>query len=430
MSEATAPMPMTVVDAFLGASLLSAIGDDERRYQAIRDTVRDLTNNLSNNSSELLRFSRLAFEPNPDSRDPALEFVYDALKANWKLIDNVFPQERPVTLLRVVMLEVIAQVCEDERAAAVVYHANISAAAHRRYGQAEGVVVSRLFSAAGEKAEAYTAHLWDGEAGDDEEAAAPEVSVMVPKSVKVDVETLQDALVAAVGPNDRNNTAPKASVKNTNWPHSGPPWSYEFPPIAAPAIATAIRGAVMSSLNTMATATTESLNTALQELVEDVHQAHRSAPRPLQVLWWMQALYSPTVRRSYRDLEVVAAATLMPHDLLDLNIMPCPEGVVHVLGEAARNAVADHEEAQRARATVSTWLGRLGEARARESVQSAVAQPAGVTDDASLLGAARAAVHGLPLPGLGELGDAEVTPRQLAMWLLRDLVAERLAESV
>ena len=84
--------------------------------------------------------------------------------------------------------------------------------AHRRYGQGEVVIVESILAAAGTKAEAYASHLIEGEESDAEEI--PSVTVASLKSVSVDVETLQDALVAAVGPTNSAGVVPEAPKAN------------------------------------------------------------------------------------------------------------------------------------------------------------------------------------------------------------------------
>ncbi len=424
---------MRIIDQFLQANLLSTLGSDEQRYKHVAQAAEDVTARLAKAPAELITFSQVAFQPAPDSSDPAIVLVYDALKAHWKLIDNVYAQERPVTLLRAVMLEVVSRLCaSDKRLAAIVYHANASAFAYRRYGHAEAAVVSSILADAGEAAEAFAAEALFGVSSEN----VPVIEVNIPepsaKSVAVDTAALQDGLFAAVGPHDTQGRPPKTTPANNHWPNAGSPWSHAYVPIAAPVIGKAISGSVQSGLMALATATSKAVTDSLSTVVEDVRRATRSMPRHLNILWWMQALYSPTLRRSYRDLDVVVAAVAMAHDLMDLDVVPCPESVVHILGEAVRDAVADQEQQHRAPATLANWLQLLGVGDAGKVLRSVVGEgPALASRAAPLLAVVRTVLHGHTPPRamLGELLEAEVTPRELAMWLFRDLVAERLARS-
>lgn len=433
MTDDTAQAPMRIIDQFLQANLLSTLGSDEQRYKHVTQAVEDVKARFAQAPAELITFSQVAFQPAPDPSEPSIALVYDALKAHWKLIDNVYAQERPVTLLRAVMLEVVSRLCAShKRLAAIVYHANASAFAYRRYGHAEAAVVSSILADAGEAAEEFAVEAFFG--ASDEDAPVIEIKIPAPseKSVTVDTATLQDGLVAAVGPSDAQGKAPKTTPVNGNWSNGAPSWSYAYPPIAAPAIGNAIKGSVQSGLTALATATSEALTASLSTIVEDARRAARSMPQHLRILWWMQALYSPTLRRSYRDLDVAVAAVAMAHDLLDLDVVPCPESVVHILGEAVRDAVADHAQQHRAPATLANWLQLLGTGDVGKALRSVVGEGQALASRAApLLAVVRAVLHGHTPPHaiLGELLEVEVTPRELSMWLFRDLVVERLARS-
>jgi len=433
MSDDTPQVSMRIIDQFLQANLLSTLGSDEQRYKHVAQAAEDVEARLTKAPAELITFSQVAFQPAPDSSEPAIALVYDALKAHWKLIDNVYAQERPVTLLRAVMLEVVSRLCaSNNRFAAIVYHTNASAFAYRRYGHAEAAVVSSILADAGEAAEAFAVEAFFGVS--DENVPVTEVEIPAPseESVAVDIATLQDGLVAAVGQHDGQGKAPTTTPVNGYWTNSGASWSYAYPPIAAPVIGNAISGSLQSGLTAFATATSKAVTASLSAVVEDARRAARSTPQHLSILWWMQALYSPTLRRSYRDLDVAVAAVTMAHDLMDLDVVPCPESVVHVLGEAVRDAVADHEKQHRGPATLASWLQLLGAGDARSVLRSVVGEGSALASRAApLLAVVRAVLHGhTPSRAvLGELFEAEVTPRQLAMWLFRDLLAERLARS-
>lgn len=433
MSDVTPQASMRIIDQFLQANLLSMLGSDEQRYKHVAQAAADVAAHLAKVPADLITFAQVAFQSAPDSSEPAIALVHNALKAHWKLIDNVYAQERPVTLLRAVMLEAVGRLCaSDNRLAAIVYHTNASAFAYRRYGHAEAAVISRILADAGEAAEAFAVEGFSGGSGED--VSITEVKIPVPsaKSVAVDTAVLQDGLVAAVGPHDRAGNTPKTTPVNPYWPDSGSHWSHAYPPIAAPAISNAISGSVQSGLAALANTTSKAVNASLNAVVENARRAARSMPRNLSVLWWMQALYSPTLRRSYRDLDVVVAAVAMAHDLMHLDVAPCPESLVYILGEAVRDAIEDHEQQHRAPATLANWLQLLGASNDGEVLRSTVREsPALTSHTAPLLAVVRTVLHGHKPPRamLGELFEAEVTPRQLAMWLFRDLIAERLARS-
>lgn len=428
MSEDNESKTLQVVDGFLRANLLGALGDDEQRYEHLYLTVNDLTKELSADTSELIAFSRVAFQPEPSPHEPVLDEVYNRLKAHWKLIDNVYTQERPLVLLRAVMLEVVRHLCiANAEHASVVYHSNVSAQPHYRHRPEEALIITNLLTEAGGLADAFAIELFLRHS--EEDNAAPSVNITVPKSVAVDTSQLQDGLLAAVGPHDENSEPPKATPANPNFPNSGPPWSYAYPKIAASAISKTIEASVRTGLSALAKATSEAVVTSLGTFAENHSQMARSSPRSLDVLWWQQTLFSPTMRRSYRDVEPVVAAVCMAHDLLDMHVVPSPESVVYILGEAVRDAVADHDPKRRSLKTLTKWLEALATSGDKHWLGHLIDQAIPLPSrSASLVEVVRTTLNGHepPRETLGALFEAEVTPRQLAMWLFRDLLSERL----
>ena len=57
------------------------------------------------------------------------------------------------------------------------------------------------------------------------------------------------------------------------------------------------------------------------------------APDQLDVLWWSEAKYSPSLRLGYREMQRAVAAVAMAHDLSMLVPAMAPTSVTYVLGE-------------------------------------------------------------------------------------------------
>lgn len=75
---------------------------------------------------------------------------------------------------------------------------------------------------------------------------------------------------------------------------------------------------------------------AIQTAITD-HKSHRRTEQlRLDALWWSEALYSPSLGQSYRELQPEVAALVMAQDLLQVVSLPTPASVAHLLAEAVQ----------------------------------------------------------------------------------------------
>jgi hypothetical protein len=428
MSDTEINPDLEIIDSFLSAALLSDLGDDNTRYAHVRSTVANLKSELEEDKSALLAFSLVAFKPDPSSDDPQIVRTYEAFKRHWKTIDNSYKQERPVTFLRALMLETIHQLNTSPEFAAIVYHANASAFPHQRFHQAEGKIIKRILTDAAEAAESFAMKLWE-QGGQKERPHAIELEIDLP-AVTVETAKLQDGFLAASGPHDAASQPPNHPAKNQYFPNSGQNWTWEFAPIAAVVVSDAIKASTKGAMAKFAQSASTALNEGINNIQNSVFSQTDGKSKQLELLWWSQSLYSSTLRQSYRDLSPIATTVVAPHELIDQIGAPVPESVVHFLGETVLSASGEAIAKLREPTSLSKWLKELTTAETQGVLKELNLTRAKSLDGTpSLLELVRATVHKQQIPknALGKLGDAVVSPRQLAMWLYRDLLAERLA---
>jgi len=157
------------------------------------------------------------------------------------------------------------------------------------------------------------------------------------------------------------------------------------------------------------------------------------------VLWWLESLYSQTLRRSFRTLSPPIASVAMPYDLFgSINTsIPTPASVIHVVGEAVTR-LKDVSDAQRY--PLRQLLHQIHEHREQlqpliEGHKSAKSRAKGFAGRRPLLYVIEATVlNALPpddavqaQTGLAE--DVTLTLPELAMWCFRDLEARHLCKS-
>jgi GTPase-associated system helical domain len=200
MSEIRLSIELLIIDKYLKANLLENLGNDEKRYEYLASTVASLQEKLENSPHLIIQFSLVAFQPHPNSNEPEIISIYEALKQHWKLIDNVYSQDKPIKLLQAIMLETISRVCDsDGRFASIVYHASAGAFPHHKYSLQESPIVKQVITTAAVKAEKFAATHYPSSTVAKEKVDFT-VMITAPKNIAVDRNYLQQKLMAATGP--------------------------------------------------------------------------------------------------------------------------------------------------------------------------------------------------------------------------------------
>jgi hypothetical protein len=430
----TSNIELYIIDKYLKANLLENLGNDEKRYEYLASTVTSLQEKLENYPHLIIQFSLVAFQPHLNSNEPEIISVYEALKQHWKLIDNVYSQDKPIKLLQAIMLETISRVCDsDGRFASIVYHASAGAFPHHKYSLQESPIVKQVIMTAAVKAEKFAANHYLSSTVAKEKVDFT-VILTAPENVDVDQNYLQQGLMAATGPTNEQNQPLPVDIHPVNqYQVNQPPyWNKGFSDIASTRISKLIEHSIETSIKEFATDSSQVISERLQEVADYTSNSEKSsAAIERKVLWWMQSLYSPKLRASYRDLTLSTAIIAMVYDLLAQIDTPVPESVVHILGEAILNAMSEVPAKNRKAIKLSEWLESLQ----KPDVLTAI-EPLGIDSSIlenhtqSLIAVVRLGFNGqTPSPEmLRDLLNVTLTPRQLGMWLFRDSIAERLVE--
>ncbi|MBK9367649.1 MAG: hypothetical protein IPN01_15255 [Deltaproteobacteria bacterium] len=120
-----------------------------------------------------------------------------------------------------------------------------------------------------------------------------------------------------------------------------------------------LQESLTTSQKTLATSVTQAL-TAQQDWVQKAiasAKAQQDAERlRVSALWWSEALYSPRLRRSYRELPPAAAAVVMALDLINLTPRLPPASVGYLLAETVGRLPEAGFDRQR---PLAEWLDAL-----------------------------------------------------------------------
>jgi GTPase-associated system helical domain len=429
MSQSELPNSLPIIDKYLKARLLNNLGEDEIHYGYLGETVNSLADKIQNNYSLLIPFSLVAFQAHPSTTEPEVTLVYTVLQEYWKLIDNKYI-DLPIVLIKAIMLETISRLCKsDGRIASIVYHASASAFPHYSYDRTEGQLVKQVLTTAAIKAEEFATNDYSSSA-EIREKPDFDFEITTPENIKVDRSTLENRLMAAVGQQDGNSIALQAPSNPVQFIQV--PYNKTFAEIASETIASSIESTIEEALSEFASDASTIISDKLQEIAIYSNNSKKSnLELETKVLWWMQSLYSPKLRSSYRDLLLPVEIIAMSHDLFDLVTVPIPESVVYVLGEAILNAISTVPPKNYKAVKLKEWLENLSKPNVLDEIEPfKIISPTIEQRTQPLIVVVRAVLNGQTASKemLGDLLDVALTPRQLGMWLFRDLIVEKLVE--
>ena len=313
-----------VLLSFVTKNLIDVRGDDAK-LASLREAAGDLSAILKETPAKTLAFSLAAFDPEVPEADPAVAEAADALRGRWETYVNTFAST-PVAVCRAMLLDALIQAARDNEAVAIGFAVS-----------ARNVLP---FMEVGGEQEIWAEVVADVEGRVEERAEAEwamPASIDLPKikldpisfdesrvsGRKVNKNDLTRKLQAAAGPHfvSPQDGSQHPTEGNPHYPNTNEHWVYEFGMRAATAVGEAIDGTIESlavkgaglseATGNLATA----ISTHLAATVQAVSGATTGLQRRTDLLWWKEALFSPSARMSYREIPVSAAAALMAFDM-------------------------------------------------------------------------------------------------------------------
>lgn len=331
-------------------ALIEKLDGDDERFTKIEEAATNLAEVFRENPSNLIRAVLAGLDPEIPLDDPAIIQAEEALVNVWASMRSVHI-DQPLFIYRSILLDACDQVAEG-KSAAILWYTAADALPLVRLGKEEKAVRAILASWA-LKAEQFALiapELIDGKRAPGVKKLNLEALESV-EALKVNRANLKARVEAASGPSNRDGQVIESDKSNRQWPNSGAPWSYDFSDYMTSTLSiqfnsvykniadaqNGLRTAINSHNESNAKTISEVLSSQrswLQGTVNQAEQSRRSEHLRLNTLWWCEALYSPSLQCSYRELDPALAVALMPIDLLDATQTPVPASVAYTLSEA------------------------------------------------------------------------------------------------
>ena len=424
---------------FLGKNLID-VGGDDAKLASLRQTADDLSSTLKKAPTKATAFALVAFDPGVPDADPVVAEAADALRKRWETYVNTFA-ETPVTVIRAMLLDALTKTALENDAVAVAFAASARNTLPLMEVGEEWEIWSDVVSEVERKIEERAEAEWATPAS----ITLPEIKISPPSPVemrvsglKVDSSGLSESFQAAAGPRAQDPQRGAFSTEgNPHFPNENEVWVFEFGQRAASAVENAIIRAVegASVEGSDPLGMTKNLLAAIPGHLAATMQAVRSATAGLQrrtnLLWWKEALFSPSTRTSYRDMPNPVAATLMAFDMHRLVPTLSPASVAAFLRETVTALpTVDTEQKTPIRTLVEEACGADALADLRTEAGNLVAAPEGRGPLLALIG------HRDVLPQIddrrfrdlvGAESDTALTLPDWSVWMFRELQAARAA---
>ncbi len=340
-------------------------------YEHITSTAKSLSTYLRANPEEIVPFTYAALLPDVSDKDPAIEKTTALLKKEWKTYPSL-SMSSPKVMLRAIILDaLLANAESDDVTKSALALLLASALPHLSVGKEEEIwktALDELLVAVERNAEIAWTVPSRMSVPDFPKINVPAIRISV-KGGEVNKEMLKKGMCAAAGPEDADG---KPTEGNQHWPHEGPPWSYRFAPSAASAISEAISGAMGPKTasvkpEALAEALTEAIVNHLESFIGQLASAMHGVEMRSRLLWWKEALVSPSARISYRDINHKAVPGLMAYDYQAVLPSLAPLSVSAFLVETVQMLLPDDEAAP-----IVEWLQALAALPHAEALRSAI----------------------------------------------------------
>lgn len=419
--------PQSLLQRFFDASLIPSETTDERlkHYQA---AAADLAKRFGEAPRDAVSASRVAIDPDCPAGDPWFATVQEAVKVHWKtfLVKN---HDAPRQICRAILLEALSKAAkEDWTATLAIWNACSSLLPHLSDGPVQDIT-REFVTGLGIESEADSSDEW--RIGATVANNLPEFEIKLPaiKAVQVDEAELTGGFSDAAGPH--NAQSKSFGDPNPHWANQPTNWAYEFAPRAAKAVATSVNKALAATspaLKGLSDQLAPALKKHANALGKWVVGSAQRNERFTALLWWKQALYSPSLQRSYRELSPADTAVALSFDLGTVTGAPVPLSVEYFLRETIRNLLPENPNMTLAELVAATKAGNAVEP-CLPTAPSGSPQRLSIREFLSVVRQTMPADETIPAY-VGIVPSISLPISEWAVWLLRERLAEILTAPV
>jgi hypothetical protein len=342
-----------ILDTFFSLRLIDGLDGDDTRYSKIKKAAESLAEIYRNHPPKLIQAIISGLNPKVNVSEPSIIEVKECLQEEWKAVETAYSEE-PVELYRGIILEACLQVTNEADNASIMWLTASDVLPLLDLGKEKDTLLEFMYCLAEtaelkcvtEVQEVAFQKIKPISLGETDKPEASTIS-------KSNQTQLFNSIAGAAGKSYINNSNERKTldVANRYFPHQHPEnWAGDFAKIMSDVLAAefdrlannAIANDnkcleyVSASQASLQKAIEKALNEqrlGLQKQQKEFIKYQKNEQTRLNVLWWSEALYSPSLQNSYRDCEKELIAVLMPYDLLGVVKIPTPASVSYMLSE-------------------------------------------------------------------------------------------------
>lgn len=410
---------------FLEIGVIDLKGDDTK-LDKLRSTAKDLSAALRKAPSKTASFTMVAADPNIPATDPTVDEAMAALRKQWETVANAFAG-RPIGILRAILLDAIVQAARSDDAIAVAFvNTARNALAHTETSD-ESEVWREAVSEIETKVDARAEAEW----------ATPEMILIDPLQYTPPTPQEEKSEAPAV---DRNR------LKQSNASAASAVGHYQHIQSWMPNVLNAFSDSLAEAIDSVAkelvpapvdlsgplSALTNAVTVHVDKALTSFSAATAGLQRRTNLLWWKEALYSPSAHASYLDLPPFEASALMALDLHTQVPTYSPASVSAFLREAVRSLPAERDNQSNGERDVASLVRDARTAASMQPFRTLAAQytsaPVGRGSMLSLIGHPQnlGAVDAMTLRALcGVDASTTMTPSDWGIYLFCELQTAR-----
>lgn len=336
-----------ILDAYFDQGLLQLHGNDAW-FDKITAAADSLSTVLKAEPEKIVSFVYSALDPRDLEDDPPRAETLDILKTIWRTFSSV--SMGPLDMvLRGVILDSVVQNCRTDKQTKVAVALLLASALPHLKLTSEAKVWQELLKNLTDEIQVEAEEKWSVPGRlplpEMNSGSTPTLTAKI-AAVKVSTEDLEIEMAAAAGPTRQDG---QATNGNPHWSNSAQHWSHEFAPRASKAIASAISVAAgPRNVTIKSDAIVEFVEQAVQDYVDDVAGQLVSAAHGVdlrsRLLWWKEAMVSPSAAVDYADLDPSVAAALMALDYQAMLPALAPVSVTAFLRQAVRQVAKEGDK--------------------------------------------------------------------------------------
>lgn len=303
---------------------------DDANFEKLKKASAEVVKRITKNKSKILSYTLTSLDPNisPDSSD--ITEVKIIISEKWATFSSNY-KDTPLTYIRAVMLDALDTVSSvDINIACLIWFTGRNIQKYLNITAKERVLTSDFLLFLGERIEKEAIEVWSKPTNSKtQNGSLGDLKEVVVNSI--DKDTLKKFLLAA-------SASPTyiSGGENPSATQSYEQWSVFFSEKSAQGISDFVNKNIKEQvrlINLRQNQLQESTHKLLSQVQSDISGNNNISQIQTQLLWWKEACYSSSAKKSYRELDAGILQFLLAKDYSDFIPIVYPPSIDFFLKE-------------------------------------------------------------------------------------------------